>query len=62
MRRVGDNAPYHFVIIHKVLQLALEIARVRKANDECSTWMPIDTNFFERKSYGTVILDFSWTK
>ena len=42
--------------------LKLEIARVRKADDECSTWTPIDTGFFERKSYGTVILDFSWTK
>ena len=42
--------------------LKMEIARVRKANEEYSTWTPIDTGFFERKSYGTVILDFSWTK
>ena len=42
--------------------LKMEIARVRKAGDEYSTWTPIDTNFFERASYGTVILDFSWTK
>ena len=42
--------------------LKMEIARVRKAGDEYSTWTPIDTGFFERKSYGTVILDFSWTK
>ena len=42
--------------------LKMEIARVRKAKDEYSTWTPIDTGFFERASYGTVILDFSWTK
>ena len=42
--------------------LKLEIARIRKADDECSAWTPIDTGFFERKSYGTVVLDFSWTK
>lgn len=42
--------------------LKLEIARIRKTDDECSAWTPIDTGFFERKSYGTVVLDFSWTK
>ena len=42
--------------------LKMEIARVRKANDEYSTWTPVDTGFFERKNYGTVILDFSWTR
>jgi hypothetical protein len=41
--------------------LKMEIARVRKANSEYSTWTPIDTGFFELGSYGTVILDFSWT-
>jgi len=42
--------------------LKLELARIRKAGDERSAWTPIETGFFERKSYGTVILDYSWTK
>ena len=42
--------------------LRLELARIRKAGDEYSTWTPIETGFYERKNYGTVILDYSWTK
>jgi len=42
--------------------LKLELARVRKAGDEKSAWTPLETGFFERKSYGTVILDYAWTK
>ena len=44
------------------VKLKLELARIRKIGDERSAWTPIEGNFFERKSYGTVILDFSWTK
>lgn len=42
--------------------LKLELGRIRKAGDERSAWTPLETGFFERKNYGTVILDYSWTK
>ena len=42
--------------------LKLEIARDRKGEQERSAWTPLEGGFFERKNYGTVILDFDWSK
>ena len=44
------------------VSLNLEIVRIRKVGEERSSWTPLDGGFFERKNYGTVILDYPWTK
>ena len=39
-----------------------EFARERKGVQERSAWTPLEGNYFEGRNYGTIVLDFNWSR